>query len=392
MDIDKELSIIKRGVSEIISESQLKEKIQKSRKNNLPLKIKAGFDPTAPDIHLGHTVILHKLRQFQDLGHIVYFLIGDFTGRIGDPTGQSKVRRAMTEEEVKSNAKTYEAQVYKILDESKTKIVFNSEWFSAMNGFEFGDLFTRYTVSRLIERDDFSSRLKAQKPVFMSEFIYPLLQGYDSVKLNADVELGGTDQKFNMIVGRDLQESYGQEPQVVITLPLLEGLDGENKMSKSLNNYIGINEPPKDIFGKIMSISDELMIRYYELLTDIDMQLVKKAHPRDSKINLAKTILEQYFGKEEAQRQEDEFNSVFSKKNLPIDMAEFKIPKDGEKILKILLESKLVASGNESRRLINQGAVTFNNEKISSEDFLVTQDGILKVGSRRFLKISKKSK
>jgi tyrosyl-tRNA synthetase len=388
MDIDKQLEVIKRGAVEIFSEEELRKKLEQSIKFRRPLKIKAGFDPTAPDLHLGHTVLLRKLRQFQDLGHEVYFLIGDFTGRIGDPSGRSEIRKQLTKKEVAKNAKTYKKQVAKVLDIRKLKIVFNSKWFDRMRGLEFGKLLTHYTANRLLEREDFTQRRNNKKPIFMSEFIYPILQGYDSVMLKADVEIGGTDQIFNLLVGRDLQNDFKQPQQVVLTMPLLEGTDGIQKMSKSYGNYIGINEPAKNMFGKIMSVSDELMIKYYELLTDENMDSVKKMHPKEAKVKLAKIIITQYHSAGAAEKEAEEFTRVFSQKEIPQDMPVFKT--DGKKnVLVILTESKLVASGNEARRLIKQGAVSFNNLKVEKDDFVPNEAGILKAGSRRFLKVEK---
>jgi len=386
MDISKQLEIIKRGVVEIISEEELRKKLEQSIKSKRPLKIKAGFDPTAPDQHLGHTVLLRKLRQFQDLGHEVYFLIGDFTGQIGDPSGRSEIRKQLTKKEVAKNAKTYQNQVSKILDFRKIKIVFNSKWFERMRGLEFSRLLTHYTANRMLERDDFTQRRNNNKPIYMSEFIYPILQGYDSVMLKADVELGGTDQIFNLLVGRDLQKDFNQAEQVVLTMPLLEGTDGAQKMSKSYGNYIGINEPAKEMFGKIMSISDELMIKYYELLTDEDLTLVRQMHPKEAKVNLAKIIITQYHSAQAAEKEAEEFTRVFSQKEIPADMPSFKT--DGKKhIVAILIESKLASSGNEARRLVKQGAVSFNNLKVESDNFIPKEGGILKAGSRRFLKV-----
>jgi len=388
MDINKQIEIIKRGAVEIFSEGELRKKLEESIKTKRPLKIKAGFDPTAPDLHLGHTVLLRKLRQFQDLGHEVYFLIGDFTGRIGDPSGRSEIRKQLTKKEVARNAKTYKKQVAKVLDIRKLKIVFNSKWFDRMHGLEFGKLLTHYTANRLLEREDFTQRRNNKKPIFMSEFIYPILQGYDSVMLKADVEIGGTDQIFNLLVGRDLQNDFKQPQQVVLTMPLLEGTDGTQKMSKSYGNYIGINEPAKDIFGKIMSISDEMMLKYYELLTDEDLNSVRGMHPKEAKVKLAKIIIAQYHSVQAAEKEAEEFTRVFSQKEVPQDMPVFKT--NGEKtVLVILTESKLAASGNEARRLIKQGAVSFNNVKVEKDDFIPNEPGILKAGSRRFLKIEK---
>ena len=386
MDIEKQLEIIKRGAVEIISEDELRQKLAQSIKTKRPLKIKAGFDPTAPDLHLGHTVLLRKLRQFQDLGHEVYFLIGDFTGQIGDPSGRSEIRKQLSQQEVAKNAQTYKKQVAKILDMRKLKIVFNRQWFARMTGVEILKLTTHASVSQMLARDDFKKRYAAGENISILEFIYPLMQGYDSVVLKADVELGGTDQIFNLLVGRQFQKDFNQPQQVVLTMPLLEGTDGAAKMSKSFGNYIGINELPKEIFGKIMSISDELMLKYYELLTDEDLNLVKQLHPKEAKVNLAKIIITQYHSGQAAQNQADEFTRVFSQKEIPLDMPKFKT--DGKKtILVILTESKLAASGNEARRLIKQGAVSFNNVKVQKDDFIPLEPGILKAGSRRFLKV-----
>ncbi|MDD5465415.1 MAG: tyrosine--tRNA ligase [Candidatus Omnitrophica bacterium] len=386
MDIEKQLDIMKRGAVEIISEDELRKKLEQSIKTKRPLKIKAGFDPTAPDLHLGHTVLLRKLRQFQDLGHEVYFLIGDFTGRIGDPSGRSEIRKQLTRQEVAANAQTYKKQVAKILDMRKLKIVFNSKWFEKMSGVQMLQLTTHASVSQMLARDDFKKRFTNGENISILEFVYPLMQGYDSVMLEADVEIGGTDQIFNLLVGREFQKDFNQPQQVVLTMPLLEGTDGIQKMSKSCGNYIGINEPAKEIFGKIMSISDEMMFKYYELLTDEDLAKVRQMHPKDAKINLAKIIITQYHSAGAAEKEAEEFSRVFSQKETPQDMPVFKT--DGRKtILVILTESNLAASGNEARRLIKQGAVSFNNVKIEKDDFVPAEAGILKAGSRRFLKI-----
>lgn len=386
MDINRQLEILKRGTVEIISEDELRKKLEQSIKSKKPLKIKAGFDPTAPDIHLGHSVLLRKLRQFQELGHEVYFLIGDFTGQIGDPTGCLEIRKQLTREEVESNALTYKKQVSKILDIHKLKIVFNSKWFEKMPVVEMLKLTTHASVSQMLAREDFKKRFSKGENISMQEFLYPLMQGYDSVVLEADVELGGIDQIFNLLFGRELQKDFKQEQQVVITMPLLEGTDGAQKMSKSYGNYIGINESPKDMFGKIMSISDELMMKYYELLTDEEPSGIKKIHPKEAKMRLAENIIAQYHSKTEAESARTEFERVFVQKELPQDISEYRI--DGSQtILIILLKSGLVKSGNEARRLLKQGAVLFNDEKIESENFTPRQSGNLKVGPRRFLKI-----
>lgn len=382
IDTDKQLEIIKRGIVEIISEEELRKKLEEKR----PLRIKAGFDPTAPDLHLGHTVLLRKLRQFQDLGHKVYFLIGDFTGRIGDPSGRQEARKQLTKEEAVKNAATYKRQVSKILDMDKLEVVFNSDWFDKMSVLDILKLTTHATVSQMLARADFKKRLSKNEDISLLEFMYPLLQGFDSVKLEADVELGGTDQIFNLLVGRDIQRDFGQAEQVIITMPLLEGTDGVQKMSKSFGNYIGINEPAKEMFGKIMSISDTLMHKYYELLTDADLNEVKKMHPKEAKVRLAEEIIAQYHSRAAAKEAAAEFERVFSQKELPKDLPEYKT--DGTKaVLAVLLESGMVKSGNEARRLLKQGALLFNNAKIESESFILKEAGILKVGGRRFLKV-----
>jgi len=386
MDINKQLEVIRRGVVEIISDEELRKKLEWSLKNKKPLKIKAGFDPTAPDIHLGHIVLLRKLRQFQELGHEVHFLIGDFTGQIGDPSGRSELRKQLTKEEVAKNALTYKKQVSKILDVDKLKIVFNSKWFEKMSVVEMLQLTTHATVSQMLARDDFKKRYTKGENISILEFLYPLMQGYDSVVLEADIELGGTDQIFNLLYGRELQKDFNQAQQVVITMPLLEGTDGVQKMSKSFANYIGINEPAGEMFGKIMSISDELMLKYYTLLTDEDLEIVKSMHPKEAKVKLAKVIIAQYHSKDEAERAAEDFQKVFSQKETPQDISEYKAV-SGKTIVNILVDSGLVKSGNEARRTIKQGGVFFNDQKIDSENFVPQASGVLKVGSRRFLKI-----
>src|SRR5437870_3908304 len=327
--IEQQLERIRRGAVEIIREEELAEKLKRAQKTGKPLRVKAGFDPTAPDIHVGHTVLIRKMKHFQDLGHTVIFLIGDFTGLIGDPSGRSATRKQLTPEEVQQNAETYKQQIFKILDPDKTVIDFNSRWLMALGSDGFIRLAAKYTVARILEREDFSNRLKNQLPIAMHEILYPIVQGYDSVALKADVELGGTDQKVNLLVGRDLQREYGQESQIVLTMPLLEGIDGVQKMSKSLGNYIGINEDPKDQFGKIMSISDEMMFRYYELVTDHSLADIKilrdevasgKCHPMEAKAGLAAQIITDYHGAVAAQAARDEFNRVFRKGEVPEDI------------------------------------------------------------------------
>ena len=371
-NLEKQLELIKRGTVEIIQPDELKKKLERAIKDNKPLVIKAGFDPTAPDIHLGHTVLLRKMRHFQDLGHEVVFLIGDHTAMIGDPSGVSKTRPRLTKKEVMENAKTYERQISKILDMNSLKLRFNSEWLSKMDITAIAELMSRYSVIRLLERDDFFNRYKQKKPISMLEFLYPLLQGYDSVALKADVELGGTDQKFNLLVGRDIQGIYEQEEQIVITMPLLEGTDGINKMSKSLGNYVGINENAKDMFGKIMSISDELMYKYYELLTDEDAVKIKadvksgKLHPKVAKVNLAKIIVSQYHGEKEAIKQAEEFDRAFKDKGFPRDITLQEIVTKDTSILSVLVDgAKLVSSRGEAKRKIQEGAVEIDGVKVT---------------------------
>ena len=386
MKIEQQLKIIKRGAVEIFSEEELIQKLKQAQQARRPLRIKAGFDPTAPDIHLGHTVLLRKLRQFQDLGHTVYFLIGDFTARIGDPSGRSQIRKSLTKREIVRNARTYKEQVGRILNLKRLKTVFNSQWFDRMSVADILKLTMHTTVGQMLARADFKERLEKNEEISLLEFMYPVLQGYDSVLIKSDIEIGGTDQIFNLLVGRDLQRDFGQVPQVIITLPLLEGTDGVNKMSKSFDNYIGITEQPKDMFGKIMSISDELMLKYYTLLTDEDLDSIRKMHPKQAKLRLAERIVAQYHSDRIARAAGEEFQRVFAAHQLPGDIPVFPI-RVPRRIIEIITESGLSKSGNESRRLIQQGAVVFNNQKIKDENFLVDSSGILKVGSRRFLKI-----
>ncbi|QWV99776.1 tyrosine--tRNA ligase [Geomonas nitrogeniifigens] len=400
MIVAEQMEIIKRGAVEILVEKELVEKLEKSVKTGVPLKIKAGFDPTAPDLHLGHTVLLHKMRQFQKLGHEVYFLIGDFTGMIGDPTGKSETRKVLTREDVLKNAETYKEQVFKVLDPKLTKVVFNSEWLGKMTASDMIGLASKYTVARMLEREDFSNRFSNQLPISIHEFMYPLVQGYDSVALKADVELGGTDQKFNLLVGRELQREWGQAPQCVITVPLLEGLDGVNKMSKSLGNYIGINEPADEIYGKVMSISDELMVRYYELLSDLTMANFEKlkadlksgaVHPMEAKKQLAREMVTRYHGAEAATQADENFVKRFKNNETPDEMPEFALKTEGEKVLlcKVLAEAQLVKSNSEGRRSIQGGGVKVNGEKISDETLEIACSGeyIIQVGKRRFAKV-----
>jgi tyrosyl-tRNA synthetase len=373
-NIDKQIELIKRGAVEIIQPDELKKKLERAIKTDKPLIIKAGFDPTAPDIHLGHTVLLRKMRHFQELGHDVVFLIGDFTGLVGDPTGQSKTRPRLTKDEVLENARTYEKQVSKVLDAKRLKVVFNSKWFDKMTPYQIAELAARQTVARVLERDDFLKRYKAGQDINFLEFLYPLFQAYDSVELKADVEIGGSDQKFNMLMGRTIQERYGQEPQVVITMPLLEGLDGAAKMSKSLGNYVGINEPAKEMFGKLMSVSDDLMWKYYELLTDEDVEKikaevkVKRLHPKAAKVNLAKLIVGQYHGMAEANRQAEEFDRAFKDKGFPqdIEIKTVEVKNDPEGFLSILVElGHILPSRGEAKRKIQEGAVEVDGVRVS---------------------------
>ncbi|HTZ17272.1 MAG TPA: tyrosine--tRNA ligase [Dissulfurispiraceae bacterium] len=396
---EKQLEIIRRGSVEIIQEKELLAKLQKSAKDSRPLKIKAGFDPTAPDIHIGHTVLIEKLRQFQELGHEVVFLIGDFTGMIGDPTGKSETRKPLTKEEVLVNAETYKEQVFKILDPERTKIVFNSAWLENLSAIELIKLQAKQTVARMLEREDFKQRFHSQTPIGIHEFIYPLLQGYDSVELRADVELGGNDQRFNLLMGRELQKEYGQEPQVVVIMPLLEGLDGVKKMSKSLGNYIGISEQPKDIYGKTLSISDELMIKYYELLSHIGIEELKElkdglksgsVHPKKAKEGLAMELVERYWGEEAALRAREEFDKVFKDKGLPDKIPVFELRWDEDEMWlpKVMKLSGLSSSTGEAMRLIKQGAVSVDNIKIEDPNMkLVEGDYVIKAGKRNFVNL-----
>ena len=388
--VSKQLDRIKRGSAEVISEDYLKLKLEKALRDNTPLKIKAGFDPTMPDLHLGHTVLLYKLRQFQELGHRVFFLIGDFTGMIGDPSGVSETRRSLTREEVLRNAATYERQVFRILDPSKTEVVFNSQWMSRMSGEEMIHLCAKYTVARMLEREDFKKRYTTGHSIGIHEFLYPLVQGYDSVMLKSDVEVGGTDQRFNLLVGRDLQKEYGQEPQVVVTMPLLEGLDGIKKMSKSQKNYVGIEESPKEIFGKIMSIDDQLMIRYYELLTSRDIDEVKSAHPMEAKKKLAEEIIERFYDRDAAIKAREEFENVFSDRNsLPADIPVYTISDEKRWLPHVLTASGMTKSNSDAVRLIKEKAVEIDGVKVLHSDMELQpgQEQILKVGKRRFIKI-----
>jgi tyrosyl-tRNA synthetase len=399
-DVTQQLDLILRGVVEVIQQTELEAKLKRSLTEQRPLRIKAGFDPTAPDLHLGHTVLIHKLKHFQDLGHQVIFLIGDFTGMIGDPTGVSETRKALTKEQVQENATTYQRQIFKILDPNKTTIEFNSKWMGPMTADGLIQLAAHYRVARMMERDDFHKRYQEQKPISVHEFLYPLVQGYDSVALKADVELGGTDQKFNLLVGRELQRDYGQESQVVITMPLLEGTDGVKKMSKSVGNYIALEDKPGEMFGKIMSISDTLMYRYYELLTTENLDRIKTLHPMEAKQMLAELIVARYHGAEAGRQARGEFQQKFQAKEFPDepdkcvdlkseDMSETDVVQSrGIKLAKLIAKTGLVASSSEARRLIIQGGIEVDGIKETNPDKLVSfepnQQRRLKIGKKKF--------
>ena len=400
MNFDDQIAELERGAQEVLLKADLGRKVGRGQ----PLRVKAGFDPTAPDLHLGHTVLLNKMRQFQQLGHEVIFLIGDFTGLIGDPSGRNQTRPALTPEEVQANARTYERQVFKILDPERTRIDFNSRWLSPMKAADFVRLAAHYTVARMLERDDFDKRYKSGQPIAIHEFLYPLAQGYDSVALKADVELGGTDQKFNLLVGRQLQTAYGQEPQVVITMPLLEGTDGINKMSKSLGNYIGIAEAPGDMFGKVMSISDELMWRYFELLSFrplAEVAALRRAagegrNPRDIKLELAGEITGRFHGAAEAERAERDFRARVSERAVPADLPPQVVQVDasGLKLPSLLKAAGLAASTSEATRKIEEGAVRIDGERVSDRALVLSAgaDHVLQVGSKRFARVKLEQK
>jgi tyrosyl-tRNA synthetase len=401
LTLEKQLEIIKRGTVEIVPESELVDKLKSSIEKDRPLTIKLGLDPTAPDIHLGHTVVLHKLKQFQDLGHQVILILGDFTARIGDPTGKSETRKQLTEEQVLTNAKTYERQIFKILDRERTRVVFNSQWLAPLNFVQVIELAAKYTLARMLERDDFHKRFKENLPISIHELFYPLMQGYDSVALKADVELGGTDQKFNLLMGRTLQKEYGQDQQVALMMPILEGLDGVNKMSKSLGNYIGIDEPPREMYGKTMSLPDEMMLRYFELVTPVSLEELRaieaglkdgKLHPRDVKMRLAREIVSQYHGLDEAKAAEEEFKRMFQQKDLPDEIPDFR-PSDemlgGVWLPKLIVASGSTGSTSEARRLIQYGGVKVDGEKIDDPNYTITPSTgmIIQVGKRKFFRI-----
>lgn len=418
MTIDEQLEYLKKGTVDLIREEDLRKKLERSEKTGKPLRIKLGLDPTAPDIHVGHTVVIRKLKTFQDLGHTVIFLIGDFTGMIGDPSGKNVTRPPLSREEINANAETYKRQMFKLLDPEKTELRFNGEWMDKFTAADFVRLCAKTTVKQILERDDFEKRLREQQPISLHELLYPLVQGYDSVALECDVELGGTDQKFNLLMGRNLQREFEQEPQVILTTPLLEGLDGVQKMSKSLGNYIGIDESPSEMFGKVMSISDELMWRYYELLTDLSAseianlksQIDGGENPRNIKVNLAKLIIKDFHSQSDADAAEDEFNRRFVQKEIPDEIEEKKIASGEYNLAQLLVDTGLASSKGEARRLIEQGGVKINGAKetnpnirieFTGKEFVLwksdpvpfTKQGfdadglILQVGKRKFLKI-----
>ncbi|MGB7069817.1 MAG: tyrosine--tRNA ligase [Pyrinomonadaceae bacterium] len=401
MTIDEQLSFLRKGTVDLIREEDLRIKLERSAKTEKPLRIKLGLDPTAPDIHLGHTVVIRKLKAFQDLGHTVIFLIGDFTGLIGDPSGKNVTRPPLSREEINANAETYKKQMFKLLDPEKTELRFNAEWMDKFTAADFIKLTAKTTVKQILERDDFDKRMQEERPIALHELLYPLVQGYDSVALNADVELGGTDQKFNLLMGRNLQREFGQEPQVIITTPLLEGLDGVQKMSKSLNNYIGIDEPPNEIFGKVMSLSDDLMWRYYELLTDMSTDDLHAAqfkcgsgaeNPRDLKVGLAKLIIADLYSQNAAKDAEEDFNRLFVKKEIPQAVDESLIAAGTYKLADLMLETSLAASKADAKRLSEQGGVKVNGEKVlqpSAEIVIKSGDTImLQSGKRRFVRVT----
>ncbi len=386
MDTKALVEKISRGTVEIISVENLAKKLADSHKTKKSLCVKAGFDPTAPDIHLGHVVLLRKLRQFQDLGHRVSFLIGDFTAQVGDPTGRIQTRPKLDQKEIARNAQTYKEQVFKVLDPAKTDVVFNSSWLGQLSAQEILSLAAHSTVAQMLARADFKKRFEEQSEISILEFIYPLLQGYDSVYLKADIELGGSDQKFNLLMGRQLQEDFGQDPQVVIMTPLLEGTDGVQKMSKSLGNYIGINEAPNEIFGKVMSIDDNLMYRYYEVLTDCDLAEVKTLHPKEAKVRLGQEIVRQFYGEKEALVAREHFEKVFSQKQHPNQMDEYVLCGDGETFFDILMKAGMVTSKRDFQRLLEQGALSHDGQVIRDAKW-VPRKGVMKVGKRRFLRL-----
>lgn len=396
IDVDEQMALLARGADEILLESELRERLEGGK----PLRIKAGFDPTAPDLHLGHTVLLNKMRQFQQLGHQVIFLIGDFTGRIGDPSGRNATRPALDDAAIMENAQTYKEQVFKILDPELTEVRFNAEWFGEMSASDLIRLASRQTLARMLERDDFSKRYREQQPIALHEFLYPMVQGYDSVALECDVELGGTDQKFNLLMGRELQKGNGQKPQIVLTMPLLEGLDGVQKMSKSLNNYVGVNDAPNEMFGKLMSIPDSIMWRYFELLSaksNIEIETLRAAteegmNPRDVKYELGLEIVETYHGVEAALAAKEAFIQRFRQGQLPEDLVvvEIEVGVEGRPLANVLVEAALTSGTSESHRMIKQGAVRIDGEKVEDgrQVLMPGLEVILQVGKRKVAKVS----
>ncbi len=399
MTIDEQIAYLTKGAVDVIRTEDLRKKLERSAKTGKPLRVKLGADPTAPDIHLGHTVVIRKLKAFQDLGHTVIFLIGDFTGSIGDPSGKNVTRPPLSREEINANADTYREQIFKLLDPEKTEIRFNSEWMDKFDAADFVRLTSKVTVKQILERDDFEKRLNENRPISLHELLYPLVQGYDSVALEADVELGGTDQKFNLLMGRDLQRESGQEPQVIMTTPLLEGLDGVNKMSKSLNNYIGIDEDANEMFGKVMSVSDELMWRYYELLTDVSADDIAELrakcgsgeiNPRNAKVDLARLIITDFHSAEAAEAAAEEFERRFVAKEIPDEIDEAKIAAGEHRLAELLAEVGLAGSKGEARRLIEQGGVKIDGEKAMDAKAEITigvEATLIQVGKRRFLNV-----
>lgn len=400
--LQETLTEIQKGAVDLVSEAELKKKLELAQAQKKSLRVKAGFDPSRPDLHIGHTVLINKMRQFQRLGHHVIFLIGDFTGLIGDPTGRNETRPALTVEEIQENAKTYARQVFKILDPERTEVAYNSHWMNQFKAQDFIKLTGQYTVARMLERDDFAKRHREQVPISIHEFLYPLVQGYDSVALRSDIELGGTDQKFNLLVGRDIQRAYGQEPQCILTTPILEGLDGVQKMSKSLDNYVGVEDPPREMFGKLLSVSDALMWRYYELLTDLTVREIsdlrrkvdlQEVHPKNVKVNLAKILVERFHSKAAADQAEDEFQRLFVEKGLPDEMPEHSFAPENELwICHLLHRSGLAPSTSEARRLIQQNAVELNQQKIADPQLKINLKSgdvlTIKAGKRKFARIT----
>ncbi|HBG4458548.1 TPA: tyrosine--tRNA ligase [Clostridioides difficile] len=395
--IDEQMRIIMKGVDDLIDEKELREKLIKSEKEGKPMIVKLGLDPSAPDIHLGHTVVLRKMKQLQDLGHQIVIIIGDFTGKIGDPTGKSKARKALTTEQVLANAKTYEEQIFKVLDKEKTIVRFNSEWLAKLNFEDVIKLAATITVARMLEREDFKKRYEGQMPISVHEFFYPLMQAYDSIALEADIELGGTDQRFNLLMGRSLQREFGMESQIVIMMPLIEGLDGKEKMSKSLGNHIGIDEEAGIMYQKSMEIPDELIIKYYNLVTDVHPDEVNKiesqlkegsVNPRDIKMNLAREIVTLYHGEESAKEAEERFKSVFQKGQIPEDIQTIQVKEDGFDLIEVLVSNEIVKSKSEVRRLASQGGVKVNGEKVEDLSTIVKESElVVQIGKKKFVKI-----